>query len=370
MNAFAAKRVNWLAGCLLLLLAFGFTTGMAQNQVELDLNFPSYDVIYLSDFLDVTTGKLATSIPNISLEMRPLNPPLRIYLRFNASIQLRGDSRPEELIMAPGAETTDFDLAGGRRISSRELSGTGAQDIDIRSGFQENGDLRKRLENHAMRFPTAPVGTYIIRIEAFSASNRGQLLGAVERRITVQNTSTSEVQVSLIDPQPGAILQTPFPTFSWSSQKPEVTLYVYERLPIHRSPQEAITGIPYLKQDLTGGTTFTYPANAPRRLEQNKSYYWFVETSVTTNRGVEKRQSEIRLFRVRMDNSLAQSIEWFFNTLGGDAAGALNSLLESGWTPTGNMTLDGRPITREDLNALLNLLQNRIIQYSVRVESH
>jgi hypothetical protein len=177
------------------------------------------------------------------------------------------------------------------------------------------------------------------------------------------------VQVTLIDPLPGAVLASLFPTFSWTSEKPEVTLFVYEKRPIHRSPEEAITGIPYLKQELSGGQTFTYPPDAPRRLENGRSYYWFVETSVTTNRGVEKRQSEIRLFRVRLDNTLGQTVEQLFNSMGGQGAGTIGTLMQMGWLPSGSVTLDGRTLTRDELIALFNKLINDRTPITIRVES-
>lgn len=352
-------------GLMLMLLG---STGLAQTpRVVFDIRFQSYDVIYLADFVDPVTGKLASSIPNVSFEMRtdPPGQTVNIYLEINARIKLQGDAGFENVLSRP-AVTRPFDLFGSRVITSRDLRG-GLSDIVV-DDYEENPTVKDRLEGYAKRFPTAPVGTYVVEVKAFSAVT-GNMLGSASKTITVQNASSSEVQVTLVDPPGGAVLGTPFPTFSWTSEKPEVTLYVYEKLPIHRSPEEAITGIPYLKKKINGAQVFTYPADAPRRLQDGRSYYWFVETSVTTNRGVEKRQSEIRMFRVRIDNALARTVEQLLNQMGGGAAGTIATLIQMGWNPSPPVTMDGRTLSRDELIALFSKLANEGTKVQIHVES-
>ena len=361
------RRVFGASSLGLLLMFFGSTSLAQTPRVEFDLRFPSYDVIYLSDFVDPVTGKLSSSIPNVSFEMRtdPPGQTVRIYLVIGARIKLQGDAGFEDILSTP-ATTKPFDLFGTRVITSRDLRG-GLSDIKI-DDYQENESVKKRLEDYAKRFPTAPVGTYEISVMAKSAVT-GTVLGSAQKTINVQNASSSEVQVTLIDPPAGGVLATAFPTFSWTSEKPEVTLFVYEKLPIHRSPEEAITGIPYLKQQISGSQVFTYPPDAARRLQDGKTYYWFVETSVTTNRGVEKRQSEIRMFRVRLDNTLAQTIEQLLNQMGGGASGTIGTLVQMGWNPSPPVTLDGRTLSREELIALFQKLATEGIKVQLHVEA-
>ncbi|HLF19519.1 MAG TPA: hypothetical protein VI704_01900, partial [Bacteroidota bacterium] len=143
----------------------------------------------------------------------------------------------------------------------------------------------------------------------------------------------------------------------------------YEKLPVHQSPQEAVTGIPYLNVDLVGANTYTYPADAPRRLEQNKTYVWFVETEVSTNRGTVRRRSEVNVFRIQTANPQQQAVEQFFNSLGNVAAGTFATLQGIGWTPSGDLTLDGRRLTREDLNNLITRLTGQNVEFQLRVEN-
>jgi hypothetical protein len=352
-----------IVGAVMCLLVPAF--GLAQVKVNMSLNFENYDVIFLSDFIDVSTRKLSPNIPNVYLEIStdPANTTITIYMKVRAYIQLKG--KAQELLV--DAETEPFTLTGSRTISSRDFAGGSTSDVKVKSGYYENKSLRTELEDYAKRFPTAPVGSYLVEMEAYSSSSNEQI-GRIARTIEIKNASVSEVQVTLIEPQEGAVIPTLLPNFSWNSEKPDVTLYIYEKLPIHQSPQEAITGIPHLKVDLTGISTFVYPPEAPRRLEANKGYYWYVETSVSTNRGIEKRQSEIRFFRIRLENQWERALEQVFANMGGSAAGTFATLQNIGWLPSGQVTLDGRTLTREEFIALIGSLVQSSTPVTIKVE--
>jgi hypothetical protein len=195
------------------------------------------------------------------------------------------------------------------------------------------------------------------------------VLGRIRKTIRIRNASPDEVVITLLDPQPGAVISSIVPTFSWSSPNPKIKLSVYEKLPVHQTPQEATTGIPYLAVELNGLSTLTYPANAPRRLEQNRTYVWFVETEVTTNRGPVRRRSELNVFRIQLSNPQQQAVENLFNSLGGSAAGTFATLQNIGWLPSGEIMLDGKRVTREELANLITKTTGQSIQFKVRVEN-
>lgn len=346
------------------------TTAQAQTpKVTISLPAFNYDVIYLTDFIDITSNKLAKNIPNfngtITVEN---NATVSIILDVEAVITLKGEA-PVTLVRA---ETKPFVVNGSRTLSANDLAGD-SPDIDIKGGadYYEDSNLRQRLTDYAKQFPTAPVGQYMLLLKAYSVvppEGKGTLLGSTQTTITVRNASPNEVQVTLVDPQPGAVVSSTFPTFSWSTASSNVTLYVYEMLPVYQSLQEAVAGIPYLKQDISGAQSFTYPTNAPRRLETNKSYVWFVEASVTTNRQTVMSRSELRLFRIQLDNRADQEVSNLMNNLGGSAAGTFATLQSMGWIPTGTMTLDGKPLTLDDLKALVAKLVAQNVPVTVRVE--
>jgi hypothetical protein len=353
--------------CMFLVMAMGVPLlPLGAQEVKITINFPAYDVMFLTDFIDVTTQKLSPNIPGVSMELVTTPDTLTIYLKVRAFVQLKGKS--EELLV--DAETKPFRPGAFRVVSSRDFASGSTSDIQVKSGYFENKSLRQELEDYAKRFPTAPVGTYRVAMDAYGVVNNARVGGA-SKTIEIRNASVSEVQVTLIDPQQGATLQTTLPTFSWNSEKPKVTLYIFEKLPIHRSPEEAVTGIPHLKVDLSGVSTFTYPSNAPRRLEENKGYYWYVETSVTTNRGIEKRQSEIRFFRIvpasAGTDAASNPFIALLQRLGeGDEnlRSALNRLLTAEWQPTGTVLIDGRRITQEEFVQLVN----RLVQSGTRIQ--
>jgi hypothetical protein len=363
----AIGKFGWI---LTAIVTIGLSTSRAQTITHVDFDLPSldYDVIYLADFIDVTSNKLASNIPNFSGTIRA-DGVGQIMLDATALVQFKGEASPEELVFA---ETEPFNINFTRTLTASDLAAGSISDIKIKgSPYRENQSLRDRIQNYAKEIPTAPVGQYILRLEAYSVTasgGKGTLLGSTQKVITVRNASPGEVQVNLIDPQPGAVVSSTLPTFSWTSPDPVVTLYVYEKLPIYQSLQEAVNGIPFLKQEINGPQTFTYPANAARRLEQNKSYVWFVEAAVTTNRQTIQRRSELRLFRVQLDNREDQEVSDMMNGFGSSAAGTFSTLQSIGWIPTGPITLDGKPVTLDDLKALVAKLTAQNIQVTVRVE--
>ncbi|MBI4428679.1 MAG: hypothetical protein HY562_06135 [Ignavibacteriales bacterium] len=355
------------------LLAMSISSGAGQQlltDVRLDLPAFNYDVLYLADFIDVASRKLASNIADFSgsIVAVPDGAAGQIYLKVNASIRLQGDASPIDLVRA---QTEPFRLAGRRTLSSRDLASGSTSEIKIaNSPYFEDATQKKRLEDYAARFPTAPVGEYILELEAFDAVTNTSFPGSrTIKTITIRNASPDEVIVTLLDPQPGAIVATILPTFSWSSPNPKVKLSVYEKLPVHQSAQEAVTGIPYLNVDLVGLSTYTYPADAPRRLEQNKTYVWFVETEVSTNRGTVRRRSELNVFRIQTSNPQQQAVEQLLNSLGSSAAGTFATLQNIGWSPSGDLTLDGKRLTREELANLITRLTGQNIEFHLRVEN-
>jgi hypothetical protein len=369
--------IGTFAWLLAAILTLGYSTSNAQTITRVDFDLPSldYDVIYLADFIDVSSNKLSSNIPNFNGTIRAydvngVNDGVGyIVLHATVLLQLKGDPGPQELVYA---ETEPFSIHWSRSLTATDLATGGASDIKIKgSPYRENQSLRDRIQNYAKQFPTAPVGQYILQLVAFDSSNTRQLGAGTQKTITIKNASPDEVQVNLVDPQPGAVISVTVPTFTWTSPNPDVTLYVYEKPQFAGSLEEAVNGVPYLKQEVNGPQTFTYPAQATansRALEPNKSYVWYVEASVTTNRQTVQKRSEVRLFRIQTDNRADQEVSDIMGGFGGSASGTFSTLQSIGWTPTGTMTLDGKPLTLDDLKALVAKLMAQNIQVNVRVE--
>ena len=56
------------------------------------------------------------------------------------------------------------------------------------------------------------------------------------------------------------------------------------------------------------------------------------------------------------------------NGFGGSAGGTFSTLQNMGWTPTGSMMLDGKPVSLDDVKALVAKLVAQNIIVTIHVE--
>jgi hypothetical protein len=369
-----------LFGIVFLAVVLSCSTAFAQNNaVKASLEFQMYDVVYLTDFVDIKNQQLNPNIAGISLNMSTVGASpkeLWICVYVELHVQLRGEADQELMHVY----TNNFDMVKNSVLAANNFAQGGSGIIHIRDGmgtYVENGTLRKRLEDMAAKNPTAPPGKYTIIMKVLSATSnkstdRGvpanvQVLGQDAKTITVSFSTADEVFVEINDPKDGSFFNNLAPTFSWTSGAP-VRLSVYEALPTHRSPQDALTGgnpsLVRQNYDYAGhtadfsGTSLTYPGTAERKLEQNKAYVLQVEARVATNRGDVMRQSKPVVFRIT-DDKVGQMLDNFLNTLSGSATATYSTLRADpsnwvAWSPYGNIMLDGSTVTETDLQTLIN----------------
>jgi hypothetical protein len=374
------KPVFWVMGMLsmVFLLLFSIQTPASAQTVTIESSIPDYDVLYLADYVDVTTQKLKSSIPDVSWTLTA-DKTLEVFLQVIAYVKLKDDTREDWVARA---FTKKFTLPGVRIITANDISTTGkGGEIKIHQDA-ENKPKRDQIEDYAKKFPTAPVGQYRIVANVFDGKDWDLVrnntdancsgitpLGTKTIYITIRNASPDEVQVTLESPQDQEVIATTFPTFNWSAENPDspAKISVYEMLAIHRSPQEATNGVPHLIAEVKGTNSFTYPTNAPRRLEQGKRYVWFVTKHVKTNRGNVKRESPIYRFRIATDDPLTRALEQFTSIVGGDLQATFQQLQAMGWTPTGQIILDGRSITGEEFKLLVERLvrENKVVTIKI-----
>jgi hypothetical protein len=353
-----------------------------RDTVQAALSIQMYDVVFITDFIDILKQELLPNVAGMSLYLTskrdglPVDRWVCIYIEVR--IQLRGESE-KELIRA---YTNNFKVIGTRELSAKEFSGVGSSEIFIRDGsgnYWEDKDLRKRLEDMAAKNPTAPPGSYAVHMEVLPATSenphdravpsRSVILGGDEKRFTVQYSAADEVFVEITDPKNGSVFNNLAPTISWTSGAP-VKVSVYEALPTHRSPQDALSGgNPCLVRNSYGdvpdfvGTSLTYPPDAQRQLQQNKAYVILVEGRVLTNRNEIFRPSIPFVFRIS-DDKVGQMLDNFLSAFSGSASATYSTLREEpsnwiAWSPYGGMTIDGSTITETDLQTLLNELSQK-----------
>ena len=363
MNSISRRLARIVAVCGLTVLSL--TTVSAQTpatSVDINIQLQSYDVIYVVDMIDVTTGSISNAIPNVSFTLTsvPSGSFAKVHLEVSAFVQLKG----EAALPLVTATTRDFDLNGFTLVSSRDLASKSGS-IQVATSTTVSGTIDK-LKNYISNFPTAPVGTYTIQVRVLNVNNF--VLGSQTKTVEVKNSSAAEVAVTLLDPMDGSVISTVLPTFSWTAEKTTARIRIFEKLPQYQSAQDAISGIPHLVQ-LVNGSTLTYPPDA-RKLEPGKTYYWFVETDVTTNRGIQVKQSEIRMFRVMSGNFaiILQMLERLFSSYGGYLSAMVTTMQEMGLEFTGDITKDGTRISREELAQLFNQFITNSTKIAARVE--
>jgi hypothetical protein len=371
-----------LTGMIVLAVALSCASAYAQDRVTASIKFDQYDVVYLTDFVDVRSQELNPNISGIYLNLDVSQKGVEwVCVYVQMFVQLRGETNQELM----HAYTNNFRVDGSKVLAARDFAKGGSSEIYIRdngAAYVENATLRKKLEDLASKNPTAPPGKYTVNMKVLASSrdtlrskdmpNDNAVYGSNSQTIVVQYSTADEVFVEINDPKNGSFFNNLAPTFSWTSSAP-VKVSVYEALPTHRSPQDALTGgNPSLVRqsyaegpDYFTGTSLTYPATAERQLEQNKAFVLQVEARVITNRdpaGIFRKSLPV-VFRIT-DDKVGQMLDNFLNTFSGSASATYSTLRAEPsnwvtWSPYGNMTLDGSTISETDLQTLINDLSGR-----------
>lgn len=364
------KKVHSVAlGLTLLLLCF---VSMSNAQLErIQLNFETYEVIYLTDFVDIRSQKLSPNVTGISLDIEFKDENRhQIYIYVEARLALLNEK--EDYIVR--GFTNKFDVIKKKTLVTSHFARGSSEIYIVDEGYQENKQLRKKLENIANKNPMAPPGTYRIIMKVYDFETRKPIPGGdAEKTIFIPFSTVDEAFVEIIYPKTGSAFNNLAPTFNWTTSANAVRVSVFEALTNHRSPQDALTGgspslvrKSYEDKNRTAdfsGTSLTYPADAERKLEQNKAYVLRVEARVVTNRGDVFRPSQPVVFRIT-DDKVGQMLDNFLNAFSGSAFVTYSSLRSEpsnwvAWPAYGNIVLDGRTINEADLQTLLNELSGR-----------
>lgn len=388
---------------LLLLTAFWNSIAVAQIgnlEIKVDINVSEYDVVFLTEFFDVRSQKLASSAPGFSVELKlsstdgstvPNRLPVRIYVFVD--VRLRGEKDFRTLVKGI---SKPLDITNGyRMLTARDFATEGVASADVSAGeYKQDIDLKKKIAEYAQTNPTAPPGVYRINILVQQSNDAGlgkRSYGKASQTIVVPYGSVDEVYVEITEPKNGSTFNNLAPTFSWISSQKDVRVSVYEVGTNHRSPQDALTGgnpcliwtsygemNPLDKSGSTsltgltkpiqssmniGSTSLTYPPNAQRQLQQNKAYVLLVEAKVQTNRGDMMRPSKPVLFRIA-DDKVGQILDNFMNTQHEEISSKYFSLRAEPsnwiyWADYGNIILDGVKQNEIDLESVLKDITNR-----------
>lgn len=170
-------------------------------------------------------------------------------------------------------------------------------------------------------------------------------------------------------------INTPTPLFQWDSRAaryPLVTLYVWEN---DGNKSSSIAKQPILKQVYDNSdasvipTSFAFPADNPRPLEDGKKYFWTARVTLATAAGPKEEDNEILEFtykKPKNDNINATAIKNILRQLIGDAYETIEQ--EFAGYDLKSMTLNGETATINNLTKYIQLVTSG--EYNLLVETY
>lgn len=311
-----------------------------------DLGIGLVDIFYLADFdpADEALHPLLFrfTVSNLGTAARELE--LRFEVHAESDQLLEGFSDPFSLAPGEIKGATNQELTDANsefELDSIDISDTGE---DLKDTIMETGYL--------------PEGDYTF-ILALNDMDTGTQISICQLVIHVTNPRT-------LDPiLPGStfggmlpIEYAALPQFQWQSQATRFNFRICPVLPGDASGEEVMENEPiYANLDFEslfhGTHSFLYPLSA-EALVPGESYCWQVEALVPTSGGEATFYSDILCFEFAGGDleTLRSSLPL---TLPEEVLAAILALL-SGYEPTGNVTLDGVPMSIVELQALLDSL--------------
>ncbi|MDE3057661.1 MAG: hypothetical protein KGJ59_06870 [Bacteroidota bacterium] len=272
---------------------------------------------------------------------------------------------------------------GGRLF--RSIDATNSPDIDF--AFRVDETVKKELKDKVANSASGglvPSGTYeaIVAMQAGKYisgrwTNLGDITITPTSDITIRVTNPTTATLILPD-QSGYVYPSPFPQFQWSYDVRSVTISVYEKRPEQLSLEDAISSSsPYLvvnidRQKSGNLSIFTYPqTNAggpgvnilegPRPLERGKMYVVVLDGNRTAFGTQVEPLRTIRSFTISdPDGELVKNmLQTIFS--GGPFQNVVNAIQDQKLAPnTSRMSLNGIPLSSQELQMLLNQNKNKI----------
>lgn len=329
------------------------------NLVNLTLTVPQTNQIYVAD-LDIQHIQSSGILFSATLQSLA-STPIQVKLRMTVNVTLADGTSYLDIA---DATTNPFTLGPGqvRVITNVDLSGSNPS-ISVEISHYNSNQL-DQLKNVALATGKAPAGVYQFVLQCLDQNN---IPVSEQARGSIIVTNPSRIDLAL--PIDQGNVSTPFPHFQWMANVDTVVLSVYEKLPSQVSPEDVVSGVPYLRITVPNSTSpapgsFNYPPSGPgvRPLQNDRTYYWYVQIPGSASRGSGLR-SDIWSFTVGSMDSAA---------LGGTQGGNINSMATAALksfltgTPysylvsqismlTGQATYDGNEISADEL---IDILKN------------
>ncbi len=385
--------------CILFLLMA--TSGLSEAvPIEISEEFFNEDIVifYLSDFNleNPQNNPLIFEYYIGNKNYRCVFPePVEVSLEFHFRARIRSlgwtDYRPVTSITL-----NPFTLHGPCRISNQIISsnfsnflipydcpeaiGTGNPYVNLNSGHSDvDKSALSSLSNTILSTGQLPGGSYAFEVRIINEGT-GQV-----SELTKSIRVVSPTSLDLIAPG-GPVssvrdfesLYNRFPTFQWESEacpSCEYSVRICEFIPgLHAGTFDAIRDESVLPFPDNGDfhplpnqvTTLNYdPASAGKDLEFGKYYVWQVQKTFETSGGTQSMKSEIFGFYLE-DPSAGQSTagrvdpleEMLREILGERRIETLMGSQLNGFRPSGRITINGRPVTINELRLIADGIRN------------
>lgn len=267
-------------------------------------------------------------------------------------------------------ETREFNLLPNfpKTITNIDITSSGVdQDIQL-AFFNYNAEIVSELQQQTLINSRLPNDRYVLTVQLIKIDSNESPPQIVEIIDVDYPITTDLIGPGLpVDNDFCPDIFTTFPLFSWISNADEFILTVCQVENENQSQEEVMQNEPHARLRIQKGTDFLgtpsiiYPSVGVRPLMEGKTYYWQVQTVISSPSGEVLLISEIRCFRVAklddiMRRLMSSGIIEVLRTL--FAGTPFSDLLSEGgplegYSPTGTIKFNGRDIDMFDLISLL-----------------
>ncbi len=381
---------------LLFFLSLGLIQSLKAQIVTLLGDIYEYATYYVNSF-DLNTG--ATNVQIFRYQLHSDEYPIAVKIWFRASMvsPSLGINAQTTIIEI---ETRLFDLQAPLILDNRDISSETAIIYDMASppnSIELTGQVIESLDpsqadailQSVLTTGRIADGEYTFEIQVRSESD--QVYVSDSKTIVVQSPVSINLEMPggvLSDTLDNVIYST-FPIFQWFSQscngcESYIRVAQYNS-DVHSSLEDAIEDQRVLPFDQTEDwylidniNSFQYPFSGAYPLEEGKVYGWQVMMTLPTTSGAEEMASSIFAFKIGVAGTVETTgaisspiLMTLQQALGDDQFNAFfgsgNEL--QGYTPTGQLEINGINVDEAMVNYLLNqILSNTYQVQSITVE--
>ncbi|HFE64982.1 MAG TPA: hypothetical protein ENK14_11305 [Caldithrix sp.] len=358
----------------------------SQGDITVDLRLFNTEtqVFYVGDIDPAGLGNAPTYF---DLTLTNTGDPQQIILRFE--LRVNGESIAE-------AESDPFTLPTGTFVFTNNQLNTGTavipgttEEIELKN-YSLDFDRVENLKSQILATGKLPSGSFEFWIgwQPYQTGGTGQWVpdpNLNDNILTITNPTTLEplypgnrVSENLLMEVP-----SPYPYFLWQSDASLFNLTVIKKYPGDASIQDVLSHEPVLKIEGYPQLVFQYPTDSSpltfygqtgnqvgqsvgpiRMLEPGATYYWFVQAVIQTVSNDIILNSDVYQFKVASGEQTPGTenlVSIYLQQILGDQFDQYMQLLD-GFSPTGNLYLNGAPVDLNMLAEFISKLNNQKIE--------